>query len=93
LSLAGPGSTDVGGVEVPLQQDRLFDRSRNGSYPQGFRRAAGVLDSEGKAGIGLDLPPGAYPKMAGNALYSAVLALNGIQALQVSIARSLILLP
>ncbi len=93
LSLAGPGSTSVGSVEVPLQQDHLFDLSLNGHHPRGFHRASGVLDSQGRAGIGLVLPPGAYPKLGGKTLYSAVLALNGIQALQVSIARSLILLP
>jgi hypothetical protein len=60
-SLAGPGRTRLGGLDVPIVADELFSRTLLGQYPAGAINFAGMLSVRAEAGALFVAAPGALP--------------------------------
>jgi len=77
-SLHGTGPTSIGGVEVPLTDDKVFQLSLAGNLPASlFSGATGSLDSAGKATVTLSAAPNALPaKVIGRQSHWAALVRN-----------------
>lgn len=93
LSLAGDGPTPLGGADVPLSPDTVFQRTAAHRYPAGALAPAGVLDAHGDALARIALPAGLRPALAGRTLHAAVVAWEAGQVLETSAARTVELTP
>lgn len=75
MSAHGVGPTQVGGVQVPLTEDRIFTRMNNGNYPSSIYPATGRLDNNAEAMIAIQAAPNSIPSaLIGHDVYVAVIA-------------------
>jgi len=81
LSAAGPGISNMGGVQVPLVRDRLFRLALQGALPSSFVNAQGTLDAAGQATISFQWAPDRFAGDAGVTYWAAVVSydLNGVR--------------
>ncbi|TAH36841.1 MAG: hypothetical protein EYC70_07585 [Planctomycetota bacterium] len=78
-SRTGTGPTWLGGVQVPLTEDPIFVRSRDGTYPAYTTGFTGLLDAVGDAKAVLAPGAGQFaPHLIGHTLYFA--AVTGLRA-------------
>lgn len=75
-SLAGTGSTNFGGVQVPLARDALYTKMLL-DPPGVLHHERGTLDSAGDARAMLDLPPRVALPWAGRTLHFAAVTVHG----------------
>ncbi len=87
----GHGSTRIGGLEVPLLPDRIFEQTLNGNYPAYCLGFSGVLSALGQAGAAILVLPGQLnPALAGREIQLAAVAHDGAGAgIHSSVAVSL----
>ena len=75
LSASGTGPTTVGGLQVPLSDDALFQRTLAGDYSmlEQVSGALGILDATGDGRITIRFSPGSLDPVAGQSFYAAVI--------------------
>lgn len=94
---SGSGPTLISGYGVPLTADFLFQETLAGHYPAFVQDGAGILDSEGKATVTLQIPPGAASPWIHQSIYLAAISFESAPGTHlvhgVSRAVSLTVLP
>ncbi|TAH36847.1 MAG: hypothetical protein EYC70_07615 [Planctomycetota bacterium] len=73
-SATGRGPITLGGVEVPLTGDALFQMTRRGNPPPFLVNSAGVLDPAGDGTAAVVCPPGGMAPLIGSNLYLAAVS-------------------
>lgn len=79
LSLAGPGTTTVGGFDLPLADDRWLRACLGGRYPPLLIAPRGTLDARGDALAGVQAGPGALTGAIGATVWFAAVSIDPIQ--------------
>ena len=93
VSYSGLGPTNHAGIDLPLGQDLMFNRTVNGDWPRIFTAPHGVLDTDGNGStiyIGDNLWLG--PRV-GETFHGCVVSYDNAGARMVSVARPLTILP
>ena len=93
VSYSGLGPTNHAGIDLPLTQDLLFNRTVSGDWPRIFTAPHGVLDANGDGstlylGDALWLTP-----RIGETFHGCVVSYDFLGARLVSVARPLTILP
>ncbi len=93
VSYSGVGPTNYSGIDIPLGQDAMFDRTVNGDWPRIFTAPHGVLDANGAGstiyiGDALWLTP-----RVGEVFRGCIVSYDVNGARMVSVPRSLTILP
>lgn len=70
-SATGIGPVTLGGVEIPLTGDALYQMCRAGNPPPFMQNSFGVLDAKGDALAAIVCPPGGMTPLIGRTLFLA----------------------
>jgi len=74
----------LGGIQVPLQRDKLFDAMVSGQIPPYFDQARGVLDDEGNAVCNLLIPANAPASARDRRIHVAAVTVDPLAGLSLS---------
>jgi hypothetical protein len=72
LSRSGTGPVGLGGLQIPLSPDSLFQSTSAGNYPNGFVTPTGFLDANGDGTASFTAPPGFLVPRIGQRFFTAV---------------------